>query len=832
MHRFRKFVPCLCAVLSLSAHIFAQNFATAVTGQVLDHSGAAVVGAHIEAKQLDGSSNSNFVSDQEGRFSIRNLPAGRYRIHVDHAGFRDAEQEIQIETGTNAPLNLTLDVSSLAETVTVNAQSPAVTESPAGQTQTSISREDFKNTPAFTIGQLLDLTPGVTIKQGNGPRDISISIRGSNDRQTFAIRNIQIFEDGFPVTQPDGTSRTDLIDPHAYSRIDVVEGPSSALYGNYATGGAINFHTRSGGDVQGIELGTDVGSFGYLNNYITAGNQGEHYQYTVFASNVRAKQYTQHSAFNTITANLLATYEFTPKDRVTFKFIDNDLDTALSVRLSLNQYLANPYQKGCANLIAAGCGSVSLFTNGFNGAKQSLSADQAGLGRHDRRTVVGARWEHDLSSDTTWRTQFVFDDRNISQPTSSTSAVGPTPSFNVMSDVAHHGTLWGHQSTSYAGVFFNSEDINSYTYNLTPAGNASLGGVTQAIFGQHLNTGLRGREEFRFDEKWMGIVGLGAEYTNLTAQETNYSYPESAAPVLTHISADRTFFNVAPEVSLVYRPNQAWQFHGRLGTGYGTPQASNLFVTPQGTFGNNTQLKTQRNIGVDLGADLSLSSNLSLSVAGSYEWFHNEFVSQSPGVNLQNYTFNAPASAHRGMQVGVNARPLPGTLRGVRFLASYLLDAQVYSNYSELLTAGTSAVTFNRAGNRIPGVIPNSFNGRVIYDQPSGRLAGFGGYFETNLRDGYSMDNANLLKASGTTLFDLNLHYDPPVDHGWLSRIHFYYDLQNLASRTYIASANNITDSLNVTTGMENGPGTLANNTGSIWAGVPRASFGGFRVKF
>ena len=326
MHHFRKFVPCLCAVVSLSAHIFAQNFATAVTGQVLDHSGAAVVGARIEAKQLDGSSDFNFVSDQEGRFSIRNLPAGRYRIHVDHAGFRDAEQEVQIENGTNAPLSLTQDVSSLAETVTVNAQSPAVTDSPAGQTQTSISREDFKNTPAFTIGQLLDLTPGVTIKQGNGPRDISISIRGSNDRQTFAIRNVQIFEDGFPVTQPDGTSRTDLIDPHAYSRIDVVEGPSSALYGNYATGGAINFHTRPGGDVQGIEVGTDVGSFGYLNNYITAGNQGEHYQYTIFASNVRAEQYTQHSAFNTITANLLATYEFTPKDRVTLKFIDNDLD--------------------------------------------------------------------------------------------------------------------------------------------------------------------------------------------------------------------------------------------------------------------------------------------------------------------------------------------------------------------------------------------------------------------------------------------------------------------------------------------------------------------------
>ena len=78
------------------------------------------------------------------------------------------------------------------------------------------------------------------MKQGNGPRDMGVSIRGSNARNGFGIRNIVIFDDGFPVTQPDGLSRSDLIDPHAYGAIDVIRGPSSALYGNYATGGAVN----------------------------------------------------------------------------------------------------------------------------------------------------------------------------------------------------------------------------------------------------------------------------------------------------------------------------------------------------------------------------------------------------------------------------------------------------------------------------------------------------------------------------------------------------------------------------------------------------------------
>ena len=115
----------------------------------------------------------------------------------------------------------------------------APTDSPVGQTVTSIDKSVFENSPAFSIGQILQYSPGVTIKQGNGPRDVGISIRGSNARNGFGVRNIQVFEDGFPVTQPDGLSRTDLTDPHAYGGIDVYRGPSSALLGNRAMSSAV-----------------------------------------------------------------------------------------------------------------------------------------------------------------------------------------------------------------------------------------------------------------------------------------------------------------------------------------------------------------------------------------------------------------------------------------------------------------------------------------------------------------------------------------------------------------------------------------------------------------
>lgn len=836
MRLFRPTLAALCASLALAPYTFGQAIPSGVlAGQVVDSGNAAIVGAQIDAKQLDGPAAARMLSDQSGRFSFSNLPAGHYQLHIQHDGFRDQTQAVQLTSGNTVSITASLPVSTLTQTVTVEAQSSLITETPTGQTQQEVSREDFKNAPATTIAEVLDLVPGVTFVQGNGPRDISISVRGSNERQTYGVRNVQVFEDGFAVTQPDGLARTDLTDPHAYSSIDVVQGPSSSLYGNYATGGAINFHTRSGSEIQGLEVGADFGSFGYFNDYATYGVGNERYQVSAFLSNVRATQSTANNQFNTTTGNILAGFAATPHDRFTFKFIDNDLDTNLSIRLSLAQYRLNPYQSGCetytTGAAANGCASVSLYTNGYNGTRQSITAAQAGLGRHDRRTIVGARWEHDLTESTLWRTQFVFDNRDANQPTSSTTYRGTLPSFNVNSDVLRRAKLFGRRSTTYAGGFFNYENINSQSSNVVPGGNATLGGQTQTVFGKHLNAGGRARQELSLGERWTVVGGIGMEFTGLNALANNFTYPVASTPVISPVSADRTFFNVAPEVAVQYRPVDTLRLHARLGTGYGTPQATQLFTNAQGAFGNNTTLQTQRNTGVDVGADWSLGSHLQASLTGFYEWFHNEQVTQSPGVNLQSYTFNAPASAHRGVDAGLDWHPLPQSLSGLRVRASYLYDNQIYKNYTEQLTTGTVTANFLRNGNRIPGVQPNYLNGRAIYDQPTGVLRGFGGFVEVNWRDNYLLDNANLLSAPGYTLLNLSTHYDPPAGHGALSRLRFYFDIQNLANKTYVGSASNITDSL-TGTGQQNNAAVLTTSTGTIYAGTPRASYGGVRVRF
>src|SRR3546814_19243117 len=63
--------------------------------------------------------------------------------------------------------------------------------------------------------------------------------------------------------------------------------------------------------------------------------------------------------------------------------------------------------------------------------RSTLTPTQAGLSRHDRRTIIGIRWDHAFDVATHMQTQFVFDNRDIRQPTGSASYDGPHPSFKL-----------------------------------------------------------------------------------------------------------------------------------------------------------------------------------------------------------------------------------------------------------------------------------------------------------------------------------------------------------------------------------------------------------------
>jgi iron complex outermembrane receptor protein len=397
----------------------------------------------------------------------------------------------------------------------------------------------------------------------------------------------------------------------------------------------------------------------------------------------------------------------------------------------------------------------------------------------------------------------------------------------LLTNVTQRGNFFGLDAVHFAELFYARQRLTNYTWNVAPGG--GLGSLSSFYDGgHHVNWGGRFREEIGLAPHWVGYVAAGVESTTIAAVNTILSFP-SGAPVPSAFPIQRDFLNYAPEGGLLYRPSDAWQFRGRVATGYGTPQISNLTVTAQGVSGNNTQLASQTNVGIDLGADWTPNPLTKLSVTGFYEFFRNELVTQSPGAGLQNFTFNAPRSVHRGVEVAADWRPYPGW----RLIAAYTWLDQFYVDYTEQLSAGTLTRSFDRGGNKIPGVAPNALFSRLGYDEPFGPWKGVGWFAEYVWLDAFFMENANLLKAPSYGLVNLNVHYDTEIVSDYLKGAIFFVEVKNVLNKTYVASANNITDTISPITGLQNPTSILATTgTGSIYAGAPRTFVAGMKLAF
>jgi iron complex outermembrane recepter protein len=146
-------------------------------------------------------------------------------------------------------------------TVTVTA---ARAERSAPLASIHVDATTIKQTPAHDAYDLLRQTAGVEVhEQGQGPGFASdASLRGfSSDHST----DLALWIDGVPINEPvnghaEGYNDFNVLFPGGVSELDVIRGPTSALYGNFALAGVVNVRTLE--RMHGSEFTASGGSFG------------------------------------------------------------------------------------------------------------------------------------------------------------------------------------------------------------------------------------------------------------------------------------------------------------------------------------------------------------------------------------------------------------------------------------------------------------------------------------------------------------------------------------------------------------------------------------------
>lgn len=135
---------------------------SSLQGNVVDAQGAVVPAAVITATNQSTALARRTISDNQGEYTLTQMPPGPYKVEVAKPGFREYATVVTLQTDTPATLNIKMEVGKVTEVVNVEGQATVVnTENttvgnPFNETQIKEIPMQVRN-----VVSLLGVQPGV-----------------------------------------------------------------------------------------------------------------------------------------------------------------------------------------------------------------------------------------------------------------------------------------------------------------------------------------------------------------------------------------------------------------------------------------------------------------------------------------------------------------------------------------------------------------------------------------------------------------------------------------------------------------------------------------------
>ena len=569
-----------------------------------------------------------------------------------------------------------------------------------------------------------------------------LAVRGFGSRAQFGIRGVRIFVDGIPATLPDGQTSIDHLDIANLARVELLRGPGSTMYGN-AAGGVLHFESLppSLREAEG-ELRAAGGSNG-LRSYAGSwtGSAGEtgyriglsRFTYDGFRTNpVAGDGSTYGGANRTIFSGGLSRPLGEGLIRIVFNGLELDAENAGSL-------------------------SKALLDEGDRQAQRSSVLQRA----HEdiRQGQAGVTWSGSLGSIETefsaWGVRREF--------------LGRTPPRIVVFDRNAGGlrALFRGETASGPGIFsmgggfeieHQSDDRRNWENEEGGKGSRSLDQLERV---RSLGLFLQGRQDLG--------RGLAAE-AGLRYDRFSFEARDRFLQDETDDSGSRAMGAVSPSLGMVWVQGPGLEFFGTLATSFETPTTTELSNRPGGAGGLNPHLDPTRGLTVEGGFRARLAGRWRIEGTAFHTRLEKELVPfEVPETPGRSYFRNSGSSHHQGWEGAVEGNPsdwawlrMAYTRIDARF-DSYVVDGEDLS------------------GNRIPGLSPHRFDGRILV-RGGGAFAEIRGLYE----EAVPVDDQNVSASPAHFIADLRV--------GWTglevgsARLSPFVSVSNLLNRRYNAA--------------------------------------------
>lgn len=617
----------------------------------------ALEDAHVILEELGAGTTTN----HKGMFVFSRLSAGTYTLTIKHIGYLDYSTQIVLDSGLSEQTFLLSPRVIQIDPVTITATLTERKLSLMPARVVLIPERLIEQMPANSTDDLLKGVSNVYVHRPWGifSKSASVTMRGLPGSSRTLI-----LLDGVPMNKVGGGSvNWNFIEPYDIEDVEVVKGPSSAIYGNNAMTGVVNITTKKPmdqleGNIRafGGSLGTFGGAFN-LSGVKLKNGSGLYWKLNGFLRNgdgyINEPEETRDSIdskvdLNEYSAGVLAGYRF---------------DTATTLDVSYRYYFG---QFGTGTRVYEDDGSYDQYRN-----QLVIASFDSRMGKFNLNTRV------------------YYQQENFSQQNESLSSTGKYKLSDTEIEKQDYG-LWFNISRTFfrnhlftAGFELKQGDMDARQIFRTSTDHVNYGGMLG--FG-----GIFIQDEFRIFRKLSAIAGLRFDYARFTNGFQDVTNPTSNTGFIRDISAnfsDSDWNQFSPKLALQYEASRKAGIYASVTTGFMPPKIDDLVKSGKISKGfklANPELKPERLINYELGLTVMLNEKISIEPSVYYSRGYNfqYFVATGDSVETGGADLKPVLQRQNIAEIGLIGTEITATYKILNNLA---LSANYSFNHSEIL---------------------------------------------------------------------------------------------------------------------------------------------------
>lgn len=205
---------------------------------------------------------------------------------------------------------------------------------------TLITRTQFTRFNNISLLPAVNTAPGVRMEE-RSPGSYRLNIRGSSLRSPFGVRNVKVYYNNIPYTDPGGNTFLNQLGFYNIGSMEIIKGPGSSLYGA-GTGGVILLNSDAGTFQRGASVDYVTGSFGMNGFHANLKGGTETLNHSINYQYQNSDGYRDHTKMERKVLSWDGYAKVGEKGILRAHFIQGDLFYQTPGALTLAEYNENP----------------------------------------------------------------------------------------------------------------------------------------------------------------------------------------------------------------------------------------------------------------------------------------------------------------------------------------------------------------------------------------------------------------------------------------------------------------------------------------------------------